>query len=196
MIKYTYSNDWDAALSNLSVINTKNAQFVIEKIINNYGADDCIYGLFSAVSKADRRVAPFIATHNYCMRVDCITGDGQVDINVSPIYHLGPEYPNEYKEKHGTDLDKEAIIGLIELPAGDLTHQAHKTFSLGIDAGIVFEKSKIPHNKKMSLMLKQLDSGLMATLSCDTQTTSKMFTWEELNIKLSSRKQNQSRINA
>lgn len=175
MIKFTYDT---------TVVGLEDSAGIVEKILTLYDAADCIFGLFSALVHTDRRasVSPFIATHNYCMILESISPEGILEINASPIYHLGPEYPNEYKEKTGKELDKNAIVGLIELPAGDLTHQAHKTFSLGIDAGIVFKASRIPHNKKMSLTLKELESGIFATLSCDSQTTSKMFTWQELGI--------------
>lgn len=182
MIKFSYDKSWSVESNKASLINLEDSAGIVEKILSLYDTEDCIYGLFSALVRTDRRVSPFIATHNYCMRLEAISNEGVMQINASPIYHLGPEYPNEYKEKHGTELDKEAIVGLIELPAGDLTHQAHKTFSLGIDAGIVFKGSRISHNKKLNLVLKDLGNGIFATLSCESQTTSKMFTWEELGI--------------
>lgn len=183
MIKFTYDKSWSRGAQHSEFANLGDAAGIVEKILSLYDAEDCIYGLFSALVRTDRRVSPFIATHNYCMRLEAISNEGVMEINASPIYHLGPEYPNEYKEKHGTELDKDAIVGLIELPAGDLTHQAHKTFSLGIDAGIVFKNSPIAHNKKLNLTLKDLGDGIFATLSCESQTTSKMFAWQDLESK-------------
>jgi hypothetical protein len=186
MIKFTYDKNWNVESKTSALVDLGDSAGIVEKILSLYDAEDCIYGLFSALARIDRRVSPFIATHNYCMRLEGISDDGIMSINASPIYHLGPEYPNEYKEKHGTELDKEAIVGLIELPTGDLTHQAHKTFSLGIDAGIVFKGSRIAHNKKLNLVLKDLGDGVFATLSCESQTTSKMFKWHQLDIQKNS----------
>ncbi len=188
MIKFTYDKNWNVESNHPGIVDLEDSSVIVEKILKLFDAEDCIYGLFSALVRTDRRVSPFIATHNYCMRLEGITDEGIMEINASPIYHLGPEYPNEYKEKHGTDLDKEAIVGLIELPAGGDTHQAHKTFSLGIDAGIVFERSRISHNKKLKFIAKLVDNGLFATLSCESQTTSKMFTWPELGVNIPPKK--------
>lgn len=158
---------------------TQTIQFMIEKILNTYDADDCLYGLFKALSKSQPRVSPFIATHDYCIQIRSCNIDGHIEFNISPIYHLGPDYVEEYKKKHGTDLDDNAVIGLSELNV--LEHgPAHKKFLLGIDAGIVFKDSKIPHNKVMQLNLQPAQDGVMANLICETQTTSKKFTWNEL----------------
>lgn len=181
MIKFTYDKNWNVESNHAALVDLKDSAGIVEKILSLFDTEDCIYGLFSALVRTDRRVSPFIATHNYCMRLQAISDEGIMEINASPIYHLGPEYPNEYKEKHGTELDKDAIVGLIELPAGDLAHQP-KTFSLGIDAGIVFKGSRISHNKKLNLVLKDLGDGIFATLSCESQTTSKMFKWEDLGL--------------
>jgi hypothetical protein len=179
MIKFSYDQNWNADSHFPATIANHTYENLIEKILGLYDAEDCIYGLFSALVRTNPRVSAFIATHSYCMRLISPTSEGLLEINASPVYHLGPEYPNEYKEKHGTELDKEAILGLIELPAGD---QAHKTFSLGIDAGIVFKGSRISHNQKLSLEIKPMENGLFATLSCESQTTSKMFKWDELDV--------------
>lgn len=212
MLKYKYSDRWDASLNEIKM-NAKsgktkskkvdeestsgstlqniflshsdkrkanqNVQFVIEKILNTYDADDCLYGLFKALSKSQPRVSPFIATHDYCVQIRSCNIDGHIEFNISPIYHLGPDYVEEYKKKHGTDLDDSAVIGLSELNV--LEHgPAHKKFLLGIDAGIVFKDSKIPHNKIMQLNLQPAQDGVMANLICETQTTSKKFTWNDL----------------
>lgn len=196
MIKFTYDKSWNVESRYSELAGLGDAASIVEKILSLYDAEDCIYGLFSALVRTDRRVSPFIATHNYCMRLEGISDEGIMEINASPIYHLGPEYPNEYKEKYGTELDKNAILGLIELSAGDLTHQAHKTFSLGIDAGIVFKGSRIAHNKKLNLALKDLGDGIFATLCCESQTTSKMFTWQELGLQPASQKASQKATEA
>lgn len=182
MIKFTQDKNWKAPSPHDFHLEGLNIETLTQKILMLFEADDCIFGLFSALVHTDRRVSPFIATRNYCMRLETISSEGILTINASPIYYLGPEYPNEYEEKHGIELEKEAIVGLIELPPAQGTDQAHKTFSLGIDAGIVFKDSKIAHNQKLKLSLKKLEEGMFATLSCDSQTTSKMFTWEQLEI--------------
>lgn len=161
------------------------AQHTIQKIMDNYDADDCIFGLFSALSQAKSRISPFIATHNYCVTILSCTPTGEIVFNVSPIYHLGPEYPEQYRQQHGMALDENAIIGLTQTPVKDPYNFEPRTFSLGIDAGIVFKNSTIPHNKLMTLCLKTVENGLMANLSCETQTTSRKFTWNFLGLEVS-----------
>lgn len=173
-------------LSNSAQAKNKNqllAMLIIEKILQNYDAEDCIHGLFNALFAVNKRISPFIATHNYCIKIQNIAENGTITFNISPIYHLGPEYMQEYKQKHGFEIDRAAVIGLIEVPACRVTMSETKKFSLGIDAGIVFNKSKIPHNHNMTLKIDILEKGVVAALNCESQTTSKTFKWEQLGIK-------------
>lgn len=196
MLNISYQQDWDAALpraipphfktttSPATQQNPLTDKYIIEYILNSFHSEKCIYGLFSALSKAENRISPFLATHDYCFRVMSCDDAGNIQFNVSPIYHLGPDYAAEYLDKHGQALDENAIIGLIEVPTTTLYENnadKNKNFSLGIDAGIVFKDSKIPHNRQLKLKLDIVDAGLMATLTCDTQTTSRLFQWEELS---------------
>ncbi len=72
-------------------------------------------------------------------------------------------------------------IGLI-IPPADTAQSNRKAFSLGIDAGIVFKDSRISHNKTSALTLNLIEQGLFTCLNCDTQTTSKTISWDELGI--------------
>lgn len=165
---------------------SKLAQHILQKIINSYDADDCIYGLFSALSQAKHAftLSPFNATHTYCFKIYSCSNNGKIVFDVSPIYQLGPEYPEQYKKLHGTELDKNAIVGLIQVDADDFSNSLHRTFTIGIDAGVLFKDSKIPHHKKIILKLNTAENGIMASLSCESQTMSKKITWKELGFKL------------
>lgn len=163
----------------------KLARIIIEKILNSFDKDDCIYGLFSALGQAESRINPFIVTHNYCIKVENCSLSGEIIFNISPIYHLGPDYLEQHRDRYGAEVDENAILGLIELSAQELPPSEHRTFRLGIDAGIAFKESKIPHNKKLSLQLNTVNAGIMANLHCETQTTAKKFTWAMLGVEIS-----------
>ncbi len=166
-----------------SVITTQIIKNTIEKALSTFDDEGTLFGLFNAISRVQNRVSPFIATHSYCVKVQDCEMSGAIKMNISPIYHLGPDYANEYREQHGTELDTKAIIGLIELPTQAVnSNPDHKTFRLGIDAGIAFSGSSIVHNKELTLSLEFIHDGMMANLSCDGQTTSKAFTWDELGV--------------
>ena len=158
------------------------AMLLIDKILHNFDQTDSLHGLMNALFEVDKRISPFHAASNYCIKINAISTAGVVDFTISPIYHLGPEYIDEYKVKHGTEIDREAILGLIELPADNLEKSDHTKFKLGIDAGIVFKDSKIPHNKDMQLKLEIIDTGIVASLTCDSQTMSKAYTWFEMGV--------------
>jgi len=155
-------------------------QKIIEKVIRAFDAKDCLYGIFQAMS--NHRVSPFVATHDYCVRVNTCDQFGNVQMNISPIYHLGLDYPNNYKTKHGKDLDQEAIIGLLETPVVGTLPPGHTAYSYGVDAGILFRDSKISHNKNMEIKLEEIHEGLLVTLSCDNQTTSTTLSWEDVGV--------------
>lgn len=171
---------------------SKLAQHILQKILSQYDSDDCIYGLFSALSQAKNRVSPFIATHSYCAKIYSCATNGQIHFTVSPIYHLGPDYPEQYKRKYGTEIDQNAIIGLIQTQDNDFDISSQPTFAIGIDAGIIFKHSKIPHNRDMLLELNAVDDGIMANLSCESQITSKKFTWKSLGFEIPASNESQS----
>ncbi len=161
-------------------INIQLVQKIIENIMRNFDTSDCLYGFFHAMSNSG--VSPFIATHDYCAKVSTCDRLGNVTINISPIYHLGLDYPEDYKNKHGRALDQEAVIGLLETPVVGTLPPGHTAYSYGIDAGILFKDSKIPHNTKAELKLEEIPEGLLATLSCDKETTSKTLSWENAGV--------------
>ncbi len=166
---------------------TSIARHVIEKILHYYDDTDCLFGLFSALNTTTKQLSPFIATHSYCVNVQDCTAAGTISCNISPIYLLGPEYPEQYKLQHGTALDEKAIIGLIDIPVAEMPGSDHHTFALGIDAGIVFKDSNIPHSRQLKIELQLTDGGVMANLSCKDQMMTRRFQWEELGIELKPR---------
>lgn len=200
MIKYTYANECqvnDIHHTTPSTLHTLQlmagpgcnadksqhefTQTLIQFILNNLDADKTLQGLFRLIKFAHKhRISPFLATHDYCVKVLSITSNGHIKLNISPIYHLGPEYPEYYKEKQGEDLNRDAIIGLIEIDTPD--PEKPSTFNLGIDAGIAFKQAKIPHNIRMDLEIQLTDDGIVASLSCEEQSTSKVFTWEQMGL--------------
>lgn len=200
MIKYTYANKCQAKDTHDGTPSTfqtlqlmagtdcnahkshhEFTQTIIQFVINNLDADKTLQGLFRLIKFANKnRISPFLATQDYCVKVLSIAGDGQIELNISPIYHLGPEYPEYYKEKQGKDLNRDAIIGLVEIDTPD--PEKPSTFNLGIDAGIAFQQAKIPHNIRMDLNIQLTDDGIVANLSCEEQSTSKVFSWEQMGL--------------
>ncbi|PHQ80827.1 MAG: hypothetical protein COB66_03820 [Coxiella sp. (in: Bacteria)] len=207
MINYKYSTGWAERVENwgatphtegnaatftaLQHLFTQNAtpnqsvidftQTIIQFIVNNFDADNTLRGLFRLIKYAhEHRISPFLATHDYCVKVLSAEQDGQLIMNISPIYLLGPEYPDYYEQKQGKKLNTDAIIGLVESSSND--PEEPSMFNLGIDAGIAFPQATISHNKRMSLDIKLIDEGVLANIHCDGQTTSKIFTWEHLGM--------------
>ncbi len=156
-------------------------QKIIEKIIRSFDTSDTLYGLFQIMSQSG--VSPFIATHDYCVKVFSCDRFGHVKMNISPIYHLGLEYPDNYKRQHDKDLDQEAIIGLLETPVVGTLPPGHTAYSYGIDAGVLFKNSKISHNKALELRMEEIPEGLLATLNCNGQTTSSTLSWESIGLR-------------
>ncbi len=199
MIKYTYSKNYQKTLSKTSKCTFKALQMMadfghkenqpcheftktmIQFIINHFDADKTLVGLFRLIKFSNKnRISPFLATQDYCVKVLSLDTQGNVELNISPIYHLGPEYPEYYKNKQGKELNRDAIIGLLEIGTPDPDKPS--TFNLGIDAGIAFAQATIPHNKSMQLSIQIIDNGIVATLQCEEQSTSKIFSWEQLGI--------------
>lgn len=156
-------------------------QKLIERTMQSYDSEDCLYGLFSALTQAKHRISPFTATHSYCATIMSCTREGFVRINLSPIYHLGPEYLEQHQQRFGAEIDADAIIQLFD-SATDGYSTDQRPFSLGIDAGIVFKTSPISHNKEMHLQFEFLNDGVMSSLSCDNQTTSKKIMWDHIGL--------------
>ncbi len=157
------------------------AKTIIQFILNNLDADKTLIGLFRLMKFANKhRISPFLATHDFCVKILSINANGVVELNISPIYHLGPEYPEYYREKQGKDLNRDAIIGLIEIEPAD--PEKPSTFNLGIDAGIAFAQAKISHNQRMRLTIELIDDGIVAALQCEEQSTSKIFSWEQMGM--------------
>lgn len=156
-------------------------QTIVQFILNNLDADKTLIGLFRLIKFANKhRISPFLATHDYCIKVLKLNKNGTLTLNISPIYHLGPEYPEYYKEKQGVALNREAILGLLEIDTPD--PEKPSKFNLGIDAGIAFSQAKIPHNKSMELSIQIIDDGILASIKCEEQSTSKLFSWESLGM--------------
>lgn len=206
MITYKYAKDWSLALNDkknlfsdngglstcaaLQMIAQKSAaqyetlcefmKTVTQFILNNFDVDNTLFGFFQLMKLSDnRQISPFVATHDYCVKILSISPEGRISLNISPIYHLGPDYPEYYEKKQGKKLNQEAIIGLLtsisysEMPC---------RFNLGIDAGIAFNQNPSSHNKQMNLEITLVDEGILATLSSEGQTTSKVFTWDHLGM--------------
>ena len=205
MLTYKYAKDWALALDDktkftandallpcttLQAIAQKNAaehesladfiKTVTQFILNNFDVDNTLFGFFQLMKLSNNhQISPFVATHDYCIKILSATSNGKITLNISPIYHLGPDYPEYYEKKQGKALNQEAIIGLVT----STTHSdAPFRFNLGIDAGIVFNLKPDSHNKKMLLELTLIDEGILAALSCEGQATSKVFTWDHLGM--------------
>lgn len=159
------------------------ATSIIQLILNAYHAEQSLQGLFNAIDLFKNRIRPFVAAHDYCVKVEQCSNNGEIIMNISPIYRLGPDYPDHYQSKNGIKLNDEAIIGLLEDQSIEqsITNR-NTTFSLGIDAGVAFSQSKIPHNRKLVLNICIIDEGLMTSVTCENQTTTKIFSWEDIGV--------------
>jgi hypothetical protein len=188
MITTKFLSGWNAQLVALSQDlklrifqkNLADFQKTIKRVIGIFDSKDYLYGLFQAMNYAG--VSPFIATHDYCIKVLYCNEEGTLEMNVSPIYHLGLEYPDDYKTKHGKQLDEDAVIGLLEKPAAGTLPPGHTAYAYGVDAGILFKDSDISHNKKLTLQLEEIHDGVLVTLSCENQTTSAAIGWSEIGL--------------
>lgn len=193
MISMKFLPGWSArAACGLMTREPQVVQKIIEKILRTFDVKDCLYGFFQAMSSSV--VSPFVATHDYCIKVNECDPLGHVTMNISPIYHLGLEYPNHYKNKHGKDLEQEAIIGLLETPVVGTLPPGHTAYSYGIDAGILFKDSKLSHNKKMELTIEEIHKGLLVTLNCENETTSTTLSWDDVGVHSFEAKENDTQI--
>ncbi len=154
---------------------------IIQFIMNHFDSDKTLTGLFRLIKFTNKhRICPFLATHDYCIKILNIEANGSVAMNISPIYQLGPDYPEHYERHQGKVLNKDAIIGLLN--SDQINPEEPTTFNLGIDAGIAFSQAKISHNKRMTLNINLIDEGIIATLQCEGQTTSRVFNWDDLGM--------------
>jgi hypothetical protein len=172
MIYFKYGKEWDSEIFQ----KTNTFKQLIQKTLNIYDEEGCLYGLFSALCQAKHRISPFIATHNYSVTTLSCSTAYLIRMNVSPIYHLGPEYPEQHRQTYGAEIEQGGIVELFD------SHSGARPFTLGIDAGIAFKHSPISHNKEMQIQFEFLMDGVITTLSCEDQTTFKKITWEQLEI--------------
>ena len=199
MLDFTYCHGWDKTLINdkrknntmdllldCARINKLAPEDFMQRLIiegfNVFDADDSLYGLFNALRMSHNAISPFIATHDYSIKILTASMSGEINASISPIYHLGPDFIEQYKTKNGEELDNNAIIGLIS-PGNNLPINSRKSYSLGIDAGLAFKNSKISHNKTVLLTISQARDGLFVCLNCESQTTSKALPWELLQLQ-------------
>lgn len=190
MITIKFLTGWNAHLTSdpkkgivLNGLQASAIQFdkVIEKALQYFDDRDYLYALFQTMSFA--AASSFLATHDYCVKVLHCGHDATVSMNISPIYHLGVEYPQDYKSKYGKELDDEAVIGLLEKPApAGTTIPGYTPFSYGVDAGILFKDHEIPCNKIMTLKLEEIREGVLVTLTCEKQTTSTTMSWQDIGL--------------
>ncbi len=183
MIKVKFLTDWNKEL----LLKAKNKELtdfqikIIESILAYFDIKDYFHGLFQAIAYSG--ISPFIATHDYCIKILYCNQYGTIEMNISPIYHLGLEYPENYKIKHGRGLDQEAIIGLLGKQTAGTPLPGYTSYFYGVDAGILFKNSKISHNKKIILEFEPVHEGLLVTLSCEHHTSSTTLLWADIGLQ-------------
>ncbi|MCH9643242.1 MAG: hypothetical protein K0U23_00090 [Gammaproteobacteria bacterium] len=163
------------------------ARTIIQYILNAYDNDDSLHGIFNALDFFKKRASPFLVAHDFCVKILHCCANGIIHLNISPIYRYPPDYPEYYQNAKGKKLDEDAIIGLLETPH-DHQEQSYinKKFSLGIDAGIAFHDDTNSHNHKLTLEIKLTHEGMICNLTCENQTTCKIFSWSSLGVKTAS----------
>lgn len=173
----------DMTASNPTLI----AKTTIQFILNAFNDDHSLQGLFRALDLYKGKVSPFLIANEYCIKILRFCNGGTIHLNVSPIYRYPPDYSDQHMTTHGEALDRDAIIGLLETPHDhqEKTYINHK-FSLGVDAGIAFKENNQAYNRMLTLKIQLKTEGIVSTLSCEDQTTCKVFAWESLGIKQSS----------
>lgn len=200
MLDFTYYRDWDkhlklykarqdtiaSLLLECASINDLKLDSLLKHVIQTgfylFDSDDSLYGLFNALRMSHKLISPFIATHDYSVKIIKASLSGKIETTISPIYHLGPDFAEQYKTKTGTALDDKAIIGLIT-PSTSPNYNARKAYSLGIDAGVAFPQAKISHNKKLTMTIKATkNEELFICLNCESQITSKILAWKDLQL--------------
>lgn len=205
MIKYRYLPDWNKALTRpivatdnlpaLQHLSSTLSQYaftypslselacsLFQLTMNHFHEDLSLLGLFRLLKYTNHhRISPFIASQRYCIKVQSITQDGQYTFNISPIYYLGPDYPDHYESRTGDAFDQSAIIGLVR-STNNINEPA--TFNLGIDAGIAFKDAPVAHNKIMTLALSCGAKGMIANLSCEDHVTTKVLPWQKFGVPL------------
>ena len=199
MLDYTYFRGWDQHLvptegardattqmllqcTELNKLRIRDfVQGIIECSFNLFDADDSLYGLFNAMRVSQNAmISPFVATHDYSVKIRNAKLGSDIKATISPIYHLGPDFIEQYKTKNGKALDNKAVIGLI---TPENQSNPRKAYSLGIDAGVAFAHSKINHNKSIMLSISEIKDRLNISLSCEGQTMSKPLSWHTLGLK-------------
>lgn len=157
---------------------------LIRRCLNTFANDGSLYGLFSLISSTNQLVSPFTATHDYHIRILHCNLQGSITLNISPIYRLGPEYPDHYRRQHGKDLDQDAILGLLTNPDDVMAKQYdQQPFTLGIDAGVAFKDSHIAHNKTLLMQFEFSPNKIGVSLQSDGQAMAKTFSQVELALQ-------------
>ena len=204
MIHVVYQEGWDLDFSQTSEVNfcssllqTRSSvnqepslnlfiKSLISRALLSFDEDKSLKG-FLAFSDADTKtLTPFSVTSHYCIKVIRCSLRGEVKMVVSPIYHLGLDYPEVYQHREGKALDPNAMLGLVEIMNhaesidGQLTDgncDGH-LFCYGIDAGVAFKDSPVAHNRDIDLQLLTFDDCILATFQSNGQVSTQSLSLE------------------
>ena len=205
MIHLIYQPGWDSELKQDSQINfcsriphaypsylhltlPELVHHVIDQALIAFDDAKSLKG-FLAFSDADSgSLTPFSVTSHYCIRVLHCSLQGAVRLSVSPIYHLGLDYPEVYQHREGKSLDPKAMLGVVEITGHEksINHQFQTDgcdghlFRYGIDAGVAFKDSSIEHNRAMNLKLALFEDCLLSTFHSKGQVSSQTLLLEEV----------------
>ena len=196
MIHIVYQEGWSAAFSSdaevhfcsallrdgmLSMLGGVDAalQRLINKSLTVFDDDLSLKGLLTFSDCEARTLGPFSVTSHFHMKVINVSLHGGVQLNVSPIYHLGLDYPDAYQRRQGKSLDPAAILGLVEVENSESC-----LYHYGIDAGVVFADNAVEHNKQIELQLSVFQDCLQATIHCQGQVSTQTVPLDELSPQL------------
>ncbi len=207
MIHLIYQNDWDVALpqgDDAHVCSTfqrhnqaavgqsvsSSAQDLINMSLRTFDDNQSLKGFLAFSDSENQSLTPFSVTSHYCVKVLSCSLEGVVMLSVSPIYHLGLDYPEVYQNQKGRQLDPSAMLGLIEVVSHNKTAEQPipehdcdgHLFCYGIDAGVVFKESPIPHNRAMSLQLSVFEDCVLATFQQNEQVSTQTLTWDDESL--------------
>ncbi|MBV52910.1 MAG: hypothetical protein CL816_02445 [Coxiellaceae bacterium] len=206
MIHVVYQEGWDVDFSQISELNFCSSllqvhssvdqeqslssliKSLIDRALLSFDEDKSLKGFLAFSDSESNTLTPFSVTSHYCIKVIRCSLRGEVQMIVSPIYHLGLDYPEVYQHREGKALDPNAMLGLVEI-----IHHAESMddepvnescdghmYCYGIDAGVAFKNSPVAHNRDINLQLLTFDDCVLATFQSNGQVSTQSLPLDEV----------------
>lgn len=192
MLYIAYKTGWDASLISMDAAwhalherlfdqqhsLSQRMQCLLNLSLNLFENDQSLRGLCTLSDGAHQSLNPFLAARDFSVR--CLSlSDHQFLLNVSPIYHLNLDYPEQYQQQFGKTFDPSAIVGLIEM-MDDHGAVEGPLFRYGIDLGIAFKEKLAVYNRTITLSLSPDEHKVDAILTCEDNVSMKIIPLDDL----------------